>query len=108
MALLSGDGWLPLKVINPSAKSITLKRNAKLADVYQCVGLDSFSSPMVASNPKLSMQQTVQLPTASSVCCHEEQSLTTDVSSLPDHPLPKKPSGQTDQLQCCMKWDCLK
>lgn len=28
VALLHGDGWLPVRVINPSHKSVTLRRNA--------------------------------------------------------------------------------
>lgn len=44
------------------------------------------------------MQQNVQLSTASPFCGHEEHSPTTEVSSLPDRPLPRKPSGQTDPL----------
>lgn len=39
---LWGDGWLPVKVINPTTKQITLRRNAKLADVYPCIALEDF------------------------------------------------------------------
>ena len=35
-----GDGWVPMKVINPTDKSITIKRNAKLADVYPCLAAE--------------------------------------------------------------------
>jgi len=45
VALLRDDGWLPIKVINPFDKPITVKGNAKLADVYSCVELESVSDP---------------------------------------------------------------
>ncbi|KAK0141087.1 hypothetical protein N1851_021889 [Merluccius polli] len=42
VALLGDDGWLPLKVINPANKPVTLRRNAKLADVHRCTGSAGF------------------------------------------------------------------
>lgn len=97
VALLGDDGWLPLKVINPSDKPVTLKRNTKLADVHMCVAVESFGSPEVASVPQCSVQQNVQLQAVSPICSHEQHSLTTEVSSLPDHPCQQKPR-QTDPL----------
>lgn len=37
---LWGDRWVPLKLINTSSKSVLLRRNAKLADVYSVVALE--------------------------------------------------------------------
>lgn len=39
---LWGDGWLPVKLINPTPSEITLCRNTKLADVYPCIALEDF------------------------------------------------------------------
>ncbi|KAG1933867.1 interleukin-1 receptor accessory protein-like 1-A [Pimephales promelas] len=39
---LWGDGWLPVKMINPTNSEIVLRRNAKLADVYPCIALEDF------------------------------------------------------------------
>lgn len=98
VAWLKDDGWLPLKVINPLDKSVTLKPNAKLADVYTCVAIESFDAPKFASDHQFSVQQNMQLSAASPICCHEEHSLTTEVSSLPYHPLLRQASSQSDPL----------
>lgn len=42
VASMSGDRWVPVKVINTSDKSVTLRRNTKLADVSPCVALEDF------------------------------------------------------------------
>uniref|UniRef100_A0A8C2HN42 ribonuclease H n=1 Tax=Cyprinus carpio TaxID=7962 RepID=A0A8C2HN42_CYPCA len=39
---LWGDGWLPVKMINPTNSEIVLRKNAKLADVYPCIALEDF------------------------------------------------------------------
>lgn len=39
---LWGDGLVPVRVINPSHKPVTLKRNCKIADVSACVALEDF------------------------------------------------------------------
>ena len=41
---LWGDGWVPVRVINPSNKPVTLKRNCKIADVSPCVALEDFDN----------------------------------------------------------------
>lgn len=49
---LWGDRWVPMTVVNPSDKAITLKRNCKLADVFPCLAikdLDVFQGVHVAS-----------------------------------------------------------
>lgn len=35
-----GDRWVPVKVMNPCDKPITLRRNSKIADVYPCVAME--------------------------------------------------------------------
>ncbi|CAI5660169.1 unnamed protein product [Oreochromis niloticus] len=77
VAHLNSDGWLPVKVLNPFDKPITLKRNMKLADVSPCAAVENFT-------PTGSyLQQNMQRST-SPAWCHDEQSLFTDVSTLPD------------------------
>lgn len=39
---LWGDGWLPMKNINPTTAEITLRRNSKIADVFPCVVSEDF------------------------------------------------------------------
>ncbi|KAK0150419.1 hypothetical protein N1851_008482 [Merluccius polli] len=39
---LWGDGWVPVKIINPTTSTITLRRNAKVADVSSCIALEDF------------------------------------------------------------------
>jgi hypothetical protein len=49
---LWGDRWVPMTVVNPSDKAITLKRNCKLADVFPCLAvedLDVFQGSQAAS-----------------------------------------------------------
>lgn len=41
---LWGDRWVPVKIVNPSPKPITLRRNAKIADVYPCLALEDFEN----------------------------------------------------------------
>lgn len=37
---LWGDRWVPLTVVNPTDREITLKRNSKLADVSPCLAIE--------------------------------------------------------------------
>lgn len=39
VAPLWGDGWVPVKVLNPLDEPLTLRRNSKLADVSPCIAL---------------------------------------------------------------------
>ena len=39
---LWGDGWIPVKMINPTTSKVTLRRNAKVADVSPCIALEDF------------------------------------------------------------------
>uniref|UniRef100_A0A669CFT2 ribonuclease H n=1 Tax=Oreochromis niloticus TaxID=8128 RepID=A0A669CFT2_ORENI len=42
---LWGDKWVPLKLINPSNKRVTLRKNCKIADVYPCIAVEELSPP---------------------------------------------------------------
>ncbi|KAJ8369746.1 hypothetical protein SKAU_G00097740 [Synaphobranchus kaupii] len=35
-----GDRWIPVKVLNPTQNAITLRRNAKIADVFPCLAVE--------------------------------------------------------------------
>lgn len=53
---LWGDGWIPLKLINPSDRPVTVRRNAKVADVYPCIALED----VCETNPELPLRSSVQ------------------------------------------------
>lgn len=58
---LWGDRWVPLTVVNPSDKAVTLKRNCKLADVFPCAAiedLDVFQGAQAASGKQHSDTET--------------------------------------------------
>lgn len=42
---LYGDGWVPVKVVNPTTKPLRLKRNAKVADVSTCLSVQDLPEP---------------------------------------------------------------
>lgn len=42
-----GDRWIPMKVTHMSDKPITLKKNAKLADVSPCIDMEDFEGEQV-------------------------------------------------------------
>lgn len=35
-----GDRWVPMKILNPTHSPVTLRRNAKIADVFPCLALE--------------------------------------------------------------------
>ncbi|KAJ8355229.1 hypothetical protein AAFF_G00084320 [Aldrovandia affinis] len=37
---VGGDRWIPVKVLNPTQRAITLRRNAKIADVFPCLAVE--------------------------------------------------------------------
>lgn len=64
VTLLWGDGWVPVRVINPSHKRVTLRRNCKIADVSPCVALEDFDIDYlyekdVTSDVKCNVSKTV-------------------------------------------------
>ncbi len=62
---LWGDGWLPMKIINPTSAEITLRRNSKIADVFPCIALEDFD-PLPDN---LTVQQNVGKVQSNSSCC---------------------------------------
>lgn len=42
---LWGEGWVPVKIVNPTEKLLTLKRNAKVADVSPCLSVQDLPEP---------------------------------------------------------------
>ncbi|XP_029687710.1 uncharacterized protein [Takifugu rubripes] len=42
VAPMWGDRWVPMKILNPTQTAVTLRRNAKLADVFPCVAMEDF------------------------------------------------------------------
>lgn len=52
---LWGDGWVPARVINPSTKPVTLRRNCKIADVSLCMALEDFDTDYLYANNQLPM-----------------------------------------------------
>lgn len=93
VTFLREDGWLPLKVINPSDKPVTLRRNAKLADVSICASVE------ILGGAQPSVWQQVQLQTTSST----GQSLVSEASTLPDHPQSRRQrvSAESHQAKLC-------
>ncbi len=60
VALIRRDGWVPLKVINPSEKAITLKRNSTLADAFPCMALQDFDCSEFPDGCSFDLEQKVQ------------------------------------------------
>ncbi|KAK0137580.1 Retrovirus-related Pol polyprotein from transposon 412 [Merluccius polli] len=50
---LWGDRWLPVKVINPTDRTVVLRRNAKIADVSPCIAVEDLPK---AEEVKCNMQ----------------------------------------------------
>ena len=44
-----GDGWLPVKIVNPTSAFLCKVTAAKIADVYLCVTLEDFDYDFVSS-----------------------------------------------------------
>ena len=58
VAPLWGDGWVPVKVLNPLDEPLTLRRNSKLADVSPCIALENFDlSTCAGSIPQETKQE---------------------------------------------------
>lgn len=45
VTFLWGDGWVPVKIVNPTDKPLTIKRNAKVADVSPCLSVQDLPEP---------------------------------------------------------------
>lgn len=44
VASMSADGWLPVKILNPGDRPVTLRRNSKVADVSPCIALEDLDA----------------------------------------------------------------
>lgn len=44
IASMSGDGWVPVRIINPFDKPITLRKNSKIADVFPVVAVEDLDA----------------------------------------------------------------
>lgn len=81
---LWGDGWVPVRVINPSCKPVTLKRNCKIADVSPCVAIEDFDADLYDNsndNVKCTVTRTVNQSDSSS-----KKSLTVNSECLAPRP----------------------
>ena len=65
---LWGDGWVPVKIVNPTEKILTLKRNAKVADVSSCSSVQDLPEPV-------SIQSNVQHTQSSSPAPRSEEEI---------------------------------
>ena len=65
---LWGDGWVPVKIVNSTEKLLTLKRNAKVADVSTCFSVQDLPEPV-------SIQSSVQHTQSSSPAPRSEEEI---------------------------------
>ncbi|KAF7654715.1 hypothetical protein LDENG_00065930 [Lucifuga dentata] len=58
---LWGDGYVPVRLIKPSTRSVTLRHNCKIADVSTCVALEDFDTDYLTEtdNSKIDVKCTV-------------------------------------------------
>lgn len=82
VALIRKDGWVPLKVINPSEKAVTLKRNSTLSDAFPCMALQDFDSSEIPDGCSFDLEQNVQR-TADVLTDRQDEMSVTDALSLP-------------------------
>ncbi len=82
VALIRKDGWVPLKVINPSEKAITLKRNSTLADAFPCMALQDFDCSEFPDGCSFDLEQKVQR-TADVLTDRQDEMSETNALSLP-------------------------
>lgn len=54
---LWGDGWVPLKILNVSDSPVTLRRNAKLADVHTCLALEDMEAPELKAGHQVALTE---------------------------------------------------
>ncbi|KAL0147456.1 hypothetical protein M9458_057241 [Cirrhinus mrigala] len=81
VALIRKDGWVPLKVINPSEKAVTLKRNSTLADAFPCMALQDFDCSEFPDACSFAIEQKVQR-TADVLTDKQDEMSVTDALSL--------------------------
>lgn len=47
-----GDRWVPMKILNTTKKPVTVRCNAKIADVYPCVAVEDLPISQGMSRPQ--------------------------------------------------------
>lgn len=52
VAPMWGDRWVPMKILNPTMSPVTLRRNAKVADVFPCVAVEDLPISQGVSRPQ--------------------------------------------------------
>ncbi|XP_061823055.1 uncharacterized protein [Nerophis lumbriciformis] len=75
---LWGDGWVPVRVINPATKPVTLKRNCIIADVSPCVALEDFDTDYLYDNDQPNDVKCTVTRTVDQTDTGSEKSLTVD------------------------------
>lgn len=79
---LWGDGWVPVRVINPSHKHVTLRRNCKIADVSPCVALEDFDIDYLYEKDETNDVKCNVAKTVDQADTGSEKSLTVDSEHL--------------------------
>ncbi|XP_037828975.1 uncharacterized protein LOC108247133 isoform X2 [Kryptolebias marmoratus] len=62
VASLYADGCVPVKIVNPTEKPLTLRRNAKVADVSTCVSVHDFTKTECIQSNKQYTKDSVKTP----------------------------------------------
>ncbi|XP_061740923.1 uncharacterized protein LOC133541492 [Nerophis ophidion] len=75
---LWGDGWVPVRVINPATKPVTLRRNCIIADVSPCVALEDFDTDYLYDNDKTNDVKCTVTRTVDQTDTGSEKTLTVD------------------------------
>ncbi|KAK0148851.1 Transposon Tf2-6 polyprotein [Merluccius polli] len=52
VAPMWGDRWVPMKILNPTMSPVTLRRGAKVADVFPCVAVEDLPISQGVSRPQ--------------------------------------------------------
>ncbi|XP_047446637.1 uncharacterized protein LOC125011456 [Mugil cephalus] len=52
VAPMWGDRWVPMKILNPTKRPVTLRRNAIVADVFPCVAVEDLPISQGVSRPQ--------------------------------------------------------
>ena len=75
---LWGDGWVPVRIINPSTRPVILRRNCKIADVSPCVALEDFDTDYLYQDDQPNDVTCAVTRTADRADSGSEKSLTVD------------------------------
>uniref|UniRef100_A0A8C6KM80 Gypsy retrotransposon integrase-like protein 1 n=2 Tax=Nothobranchius TaxID=28779 RepID=A0A8C6KM80_NOTFU len=70
---LWGDRFVPLKILNASSCPVTIRRNAKLADVYTCLAMEDLVMQDVTCSYQATTVKSTVDPTAENNDCVQER-----------------------------------